>query len=285
MRERLAALTGAAVTALDPLSGGDIGLVHRARLGDGRTVVAKTAKPGGRDTAEVEAAMLRHMAAAGVPVPGVVAAEPGLLVIEAVADRGAPDAAELARVVAAMHGVERADYGFDAETVFAGERQDNRPLAGVAAPAGPWPAFFAERRLRPMARLAHDAGRLDRAMLGRVEALAGRLDRWLPARPPAVLLHGDLWAGNVLGDRGRVSALIDPAIYYGHGEVDLAMLTLFGGAGRAFFDAYGARRPLDPGFFEARRDLYNLYPLLFHVKAFGGGYAGQVRAILDRFGA
>lgn len=65
-------------------------------------------------------------------------------------------------------------------------------------------------------------------------------------------------------------------------EIELAFGTLFGTFGPAFFRRYGELRPLRPGFFEVRRDLYNLYPLLVHVRLFGGGYVGQVEAILSR---
>ena len=279
MADRVAALTGAAVAASTSLTGGDIGLVTRVELADGRIVVAKTARSGGRDTAEAEAAMLVHMHDCGVRVPAVLAAEPGLLIMEAVPDRGSVRRAEddLARVVAQMHGVRRGAYGFDHDTVFAGDHQDNRA-------AGDWPSFFADRRLKPMARLAHGAGRLDRALVERVDRLADGLGALLPADPPAALLHGDLWQGNILCDGDRISALIDPALYYGHAEVDLAMLTLFGGVGARFFAAYGDQAPFDATGFAERRDLYNLYPLLFHVKAFGGAYLGQVEDILRRFG-
>jgi fructosamine-3-kinase len=133
-----------------------------------------------------------------------------------------------------------------------------------------------------MAGLAHDAGRLDDAMLGRIRGLADKLEELIeePARPS--LLHGDLWQGNLLVREGRVAAFIDPAIYYGHGEMDLAFATLFGTLSEPFFEAYQEQRPIAAGFFEQRRDLYNLWPLLGHVLFFGGSYLGQVDAILRR---
>ena len=76
-----------------------------------------------------------------------------------------------------------------------------------------------------------------------------------------------------------------PAIYFADAEIELAFATLFNTFGDSFFARYSERRPLRPGFFEERRDLYNLYPLLVHVRLFGGGYVGAVERILDRFGA
>ena len=90
--------------------------------------------------------------------------------------------------------------------------------------------------------------------------------------------------GNILVEGGRVAAFIDPAISYSHAEVELAFGTLFGTFTERFFDAYRSARPIDDGFFEARRDLYNLYPLLVHARLFGAGYLAQIDATLRRFG-
>ena len=110
------------------------------------------------------------------------------------------------------------------------------------------------------------------------------LDRWLvePARPS--LIHGDMWGGNVLARGGRIAGFVDPAIYYADPEIELAFSTLFSTFSDAFFERYGALRPLRPGFFEQRRDLYNLYPLLVHSRLFGGPYPDAVARTLDRFG-
>ena len=95
------------------------------------------------------------------------------------------------------------------------------------------------------------------------------------------MLHGDLWGGNFIVDENGGACLIDPAVYYGHREADLAMTRLFGGFGREFYAAYEAAWPLDRGA-HARRDLYNLYHVLNHVNLFGGGYAGQAQRLIDR---
>ena len=93
-----------------------------------------------------------------------------------------------------------------------------------------------------------------------------------------------MWAGNVLVNQGRVTGFVDPAIYFGDPEVELAFSTLFGTFGDSFFARYGELRPLKPGFFEERRDLYNLYPLLVHVRLFGGSYVSRVESVLNKFG-
>src|SRR5438132_524135 len=100
-------------------------------------------------------------------------------------------------------------------------------------------------------------------------------------RPAASLLHGDLWGGNWLASASGEPVLIDPAVYYGDRETDLAMTRLFGGFGERFYQAYQAAAPLAPAW-EARAELYNLYHVLNHANLFGGGYARQARAMIER---
>jgi fructosamine-3-kinase len=182
-----------------------------------------------------------------------------------------------AELLAALHGVTAPTYGLERDTLIGPLPQPN--------PESPrWLPFFREQRLLYMARVALDVGRLSAGLMRRVERLAGRLERWIeaPARPS--LIHGDVWTGNVLAGDGRVAGFVDPAIYYADPEIELAFATLFGTFGDPFFARYGELRPLRSGFFEARRDLYNLYPLLVHVRLFGGAYVASVERTLDRFG-
>jgi fructosamine-3-kinase len=135
-----------------------------------------------------------------------------------------------------------------------------------------------------MARAAHDEGALGATLLSRIEKLAGKLDSILlePARPS--LIHGDMWGGNVLCRASRIAGFLDPAIYYADPEIELAFSTLFSTFGDAFFSRYRELREIRPGFVEERCAIYNLYPLLVHVRLFGGGYVGQVERTLSRFG-
>jgi fructosamine-3-kinase len=92
-------------------------------------------------------------------------------------------------------------------------------------------------------------------------------------------LHGDLWSGNFITGNDGEACIIDPAVYYGHREAELAFTQLFGGYDHRFYAAYHEAFPLHPGF-EQRKDIYNLYPLLVHVNLFGGSYTGSVEGIL-----
>lgn len=277
-RARLQALLGSAVTGVAPQSGGCIAEVAPVTLADGRAVVA-TAGAG----LELEAWMLRFLAARCpvLPVPAVLAVADDLLVMEDMPSGGAltPAAQEhAAELIAALHAVSAPAFGLERDTVIGGLPQANPWTQD-------WRTFFRDHRLLAMARQALDAGRLPPGLMGRVETLAGRLDGWISDDVAPSLLHGDLWTGNVLvGPDGRIGGLIDPAVYFGDAEVELAFSTLFGTFGDPFFRRYEEIRPLRPGFFEVRRDLYNLYPLLVHVRLFGGGYVGDVDRTLARLG-
>jgi fructosamine-3-kinase len=131
-------------------------------------------------------------------------------------------------------------------------------------------------------RLAQRNDALPAERLRRLEILLARLDEWLPPDPPASLLHGDLWGGNWLVTSAGQPALIDPAVYYGHREADLAFTELFGGFPPAFYAAYREAWPLDPGYAD-RKELYNLYHLLNHLNLFGEGYGSSVDIILRRY--
>lgn len=143
-----------------------------------------------------------------------------------------------------------------------------------------WLTFFVENRLQDQVKLAFDKGLLDATLLANFDQLYKRLTNLLPEEPPS-LLHGDLWSGNfMVGERGE-PVIMDPAIYFGHREMDIAMMHLFGGFDRKLFAAYHELYPLQRGW-EKRIEIYNLYPLLVHVNLFGGGYLSRVKAVLKR---
>ena len=225
--------------------------------------------------------MLRYLRArSALPVPEVLAAAPDLLILDYI-DSGdpldAPAETHAAQLLAALHAIRGPHFGFERDTLIG-------PLDQPNPATGSWLAFFRDHRLLHRAHAAHRAGRLAPAVLARIEALAGRLERWIDEPRYPALIHGDCWAGNVLVKRGRTAGFIDPAIHWADPEIELAFSTLFGTFGEAFFRRYGELMPMRPGFFEARRELYNLYPLLVHVELFGGAYVGDVTRTLARFG-
>ncbi|SIO31955.1 Fructosamine-3-kinase [Rhodovulum sp. ES.010] len=263
-RAAIEAALGAPVSRLAPLHGGDLSEVARVSLADGATVVAKT----GPLVAQ-EARMLEVIAAAGAPCPRVIAVAGDVLILEHLheARPGAAGWRALGEALARLHAAEGESYGWSEDYAFGSATLPN-------APTQDWPAFWAERRLLAWPET------LPGDIAARVERLSGRLADLLPRTPPPALLHGDLWAGNVLFTT-EGAALIDPACYHGHGEVDLAMLHLFGRPPPQLLEGYGTP---EPGW-EDRRALYQLWPALVHLRLFGGGYRGMVGGCLRALGA
>lgn len=273
------AVTGARTGRFEALSGGCIAACWRVHLDDGGSVVVK--QSGGGENLETEAWMLRYLAEhAPVPVPAVLHAAADIMIMDHVPTSGAIDdrvERDAAERLAALHAVTAPRFGLERDTLIGSLPQPN--------PQGDdWVDFFRDQRLLHMADLAHEAGRLPADLRARIDGLAIRLGDLLPRHPTPSLIHGDVWGGNVLVRDGRLAALIDPAIYYADAEIELAFTTLFGTFGETFFRRYHEIRPLDRLFREERIHLLNLYPVLTHVRLFGGGYVEQVAGTLRRFG-
>lgn len=275
-RAAIQTIAGRPIIAATELSGGCVGEVYRLALADGAMVVAKIGAG-----LEAEGFMLGYLAEhTALPVPKVLYSADDLLVMDWIDGRdGLPEEAQgdAAELLVALHSVTAPCYGLERDTVIGGLRQPN-PWTER------WLDFFRDQRLLYMAGEALVGGRLPPALMPRLERLAARLGEWIDEPELPSLIHGDAWSGNVLCRDGRVVAFIDPAIYFADAEIELAFGTLFGTFGQRFFQTYEALRPLRPGFWEARRELYNLYPLLVHVRLFGGSYVAQVEATLGRFG-
>ena len=182
---------------------------------------------------------------------------------------------QLGRGLALQHQTHGEAYGFTTDNFIGRLPQSNTPTDR-------WVTFFIEQRLQVQAGLAFYDRRVDSAFLDRMHQLYDQLPGLLVDGPPA-LLHGDLWSGNVMVGRSGEPCLIDPAVYYGHPEIELAFTHLFGGFDDRFYAAYEEVAPLVPGFLD-RLDLYNLYPLLVHLNLFGASYLSGVERILSRFG-
>lgn len=143
-----------------------------------------------------------------------------------------------------------------------------------------WIDFFIEERLEKQIALARNSKCISTALIKKFDSLYKFLPDIFPKESPS-LLHGDLWNGNFILSENKVY-LIDPAVYYGHREVDLAMTKLFGGFEKKFYEYYDQEFPLEKGF-DKRIDIYNLYPLLVHVNLFGISYLSSVERIIKRF--
>ena len=294
LRDAIAQAVGAGVVDARPVAGGDVARSYRVTLDDGRIVFAKTHTDPPAGFFVTEANGLQWLREAGhVAVPDVLAVQDGsgpdtegptaLLVLEWIdEDRHATitdvSEAQFGRSLALLHCAGAPAFG----------REDRRPTGSRSLPNDPvatWPEFYADRRLRPLVRMARDAGAVDQRVLEGVETIADRLDSFDAADEAPARLHGDLWAGNRIVDHTGRHWLIDPAAHGGHREFDLAMMRLFGGFGPAAFQAYDDEHPLADGW-RQRVPMHQLAPLLVHAVKFGGHYraavADAVAAVLAR---
>jgi fructosamine-3-kinase len=271
---------GERILSVRPLGGGCIGEVYRVELEKGPPLVAKV-DTGGESHLEREAYMLRYLREkSDLPIPEVYHGSETLLLMEFVEGSSRfTEGAErhAAELLAGLHGIKAGSYGHERDTLIGALDQLNPPTKS-------WAEFFRDNRLLYIALVAHEAGRLPVEDLHRVERLAEMLYELIEDPNPPSLIHGDVWSANVLAKGDRITAFLDPAIYHADPEIELAFISLFGSFGNAFLERYQEIRPLRDGFFEVRRDLYNLYPLLVHTYYFGGGYLESVRNTLDRFG-
>lgn len=274
MDERIERALGVGVRSRTELDGGMVGTVHRVDLVDGRTVVAKT----GETPLSVEARMLRYLDGNGLSVPEVLYASDELLLLSFVEGSSTitPEVErDAARRLAALHDSTAEQFGFPFDT-----------LTGPVTQTNPWTeqwrTFYAEHRLKPLRERCLDADALGEELDGRVQAVVDRIDELLvePTRP--ALIHGDVWETNLLTDGRQIRAFIDPACYYAHPEIELAYVDWTDTFGEPFFERYDRFRGIDDGFFETRRYVYRLYPLLVHLLLFGSPYGEELAGILDR---
>ena len=272
---------GSAVRDVRPLAGGDINEAYRVDLADGRQVFVKANRRAPPDMFDVEARGLAFLAEPAIDdlrIPAVLAVGERLLVLELVTPAPAPaDFDErLGRALAALHQASPPSFGLDHDNYIGRLPQPNGPRRD-------WATFYREQRLEPQLVMAERAGLVGAALRRRFEALYERLPAKVGPEEPPARLHGDLWGGNLHRDETGTPTLIDPAVFGGHREVDLAMMQLFGGFGPRVFAAYDEVYPRAPGHRE-RVPLYQLYFLMAHVNLFGLGYLSGVVRCLDRLG-
>jgi fructosamine-3-kinase len=285
----LEAALGARAERHRPLGGGSINQAFAVSLADGRAVFVKTRADAGRDTFPIEAEGLSwlHGGLAGAReaslfVPEVLALldEPPALVLAAFEPGPRTTASDeaLGRGLARLHAslTTGARFGLHRANDLATIRLEN-------AFTEDWPTFYAERRLLPLLARAERRGLATTRMRRGLERVIARLPELAGPPERAARLHGDLWAGNAAVDRAGRPVIFDPAVFAGHREIGLAMMTLFGGFSERVLCAYDELWPRAPGHAE-RLPLYLLLPLLAHVVLFGAAYVGQVEAALDGLG-
>lgn len=264
-----------------PVSGGSINQAAKVET-DGGIFFLKWKRDAPERFFEAEAKGLKKLREADSPlrVPKVYTCESdaggygNFILMEFIETGTGSDPSSFGAGLAALHNVTSEHFGLDEDNFIGSLPQSNRPHPE-------WSSFFIEERINTQLTMAVDSGKMDRQDVKNWQRLADRVDDMFPASDPS-LLHGDLWGGNHLYDQNGKAVLIDPAVYFGHPEADLAFTKLFGGFQRSFYQGYESVKPLEPGF-EERVPVYNLYPLLAHVNLFGGHYIRQCKTILSRY--
>lgn len=272
------------VRDMTPIAGGDINEAFAVTLTSGTQCFVKTQENAPRDLFPTEAKGLRWLAESGsLRVPEVLAVSdyddddgPPFLALEfvKVGPRRPKYEELLGHGLAALHRSGAPTFGLEYDNYIARFPQVNTPCEK-------WPEFYVLRRLEPQLKRAVDGHNASSTMKSFFKKLFARMEFRVGDPEPPARLHGDLWSGNVHTDEAGEPCFIDPAVYGGHREMDLAMLGLFGGFTERVWKTYNEVFPHAEGI-EERVPLYQLYPLLVHVNLFGHGYVDQVERALRK---
>ncbi len=181
---------------------------------------------------------------------------------------------EFGRNLAKLHQNSHSQFGLQYDNYIGRLPQSNKPDVK-------WNQFFIEQRLTPLVAQGREKGIISRGLLEQFESFYKIMDELIPTEQPA-LLHGDLWSGNFICGPNGQAWLIDPAVYYGNREMELAFTQLFGGFDQRFYQSYQEAFPLIPGF-DDRVEIHNLYPLLVHLNLFGSSYLSGIISTLNKY--
>lgn len=286
LRQKIEARTGRPILDLRHFATGQNANLYLVDLDDERRLMAKEMRygedddPAGSVTMEAEGWMLEYLARKSkLPVPKVFWYDSSTILMDFISGSGVMNnrvQEHAAELVAELHGIRGDFFGLERDTT-----------TGTSLLPNPyetdWMVFFRDHRLLHMAQEALKEGALDTPLMHKIEKLAGKMDEYIDSSVAPGLIHGDLWGGNVLLGQDRVSAFLDPAMYFADPEIELAAIRLFDTFGDPFFARYHEIRPARPGFDEVRRHIYGLYPLLVNARHFGRRYAAMVETIIQRF--
>jgi protein-ribulosamine 3-kinase len=265
------------ITNINHVSGGCINQGARLETSSGKTFFLKTNMRAPEDMFQRESEGLLALMQPGtprVPVPYLYDAD-FLLLEDLLPSSPRSDYwEEFGRRLAVLHQVTSDYFGFSHDNYIGSTFQPNPRMENGYL-------FYGQQRLWFQAQLARDRGLLNSDDVKAIRKLVKRLEEYIP-KQPASLIHGDLWSGNVITDETGAPAMIDPAVYYGWAEAELAMTALFRAFPESFYHSYEDERSLEKGYRD-RFPIYNLYHILNHLNLFGRSYYHQVHTILKRY--
>ena len=282
LKEHIAYLLCVKIERIQSVSGGDISEAYLMETETERFFCKINHGENGYELFKAEKIGLQAIAQSKtISVPNILLCEPlekgGFLVMDYIEPKRPTetDFELLGHQLAALHhNTTQDEFGFSSDNYIGNLEQSNSNHTQ-------WAEFYVQERLAPQLQLAKDTGRLNDNEIPSGNQLLTTCKNLFPDTKPS-LLHGDLWSGNYLISENGTPYLIDPAVYYGHHEVDIAMTRLFGGFGASFYNAYQEHfAPL--GNEKERTDIYQLYYLLVHLNLFGNSYKASVTEILRRY--
>ena len=263
---------------ITPLPGGCINRVYCIKFKNGKQIIAKVGDSNSKFL--IEEFMLNYLRKnTALPIPNIYYSDNRLILMEFLGScktLNTKTERKIADLIASLHNVSSSTFGFEKETLIGGLIQPNSISKN-------WKTFFRDQRLIYMANNAYQKGLLPLKSRQLIDKLCDNIEFWISEPEAPSLIHGDLWSGNILSSNGCLSGFIDPAIYFANSEIELSFSMLFETFGDQFFSRYQEHREIKSGFFEERKDIYNLYPLLVHIRLFGGSYVSQLNQILDKF--
>ena len=274
------ALENEKITGLKTEYGGSINDAFSFQLGERRFFAKHNSRNDVKQFFSLEAkglSLLENSRSINVPLVQCVYHEGrnGVLIMDYIESGSSHEDWELfGRNLAALHANSNNAFGLDHHNYIGSLEQKNTPSSD-------WTEFFAQERLEVQYQYARNSGLLGKEWRSWLDQLYSKLNSLMPLENPA-LLHGDLWSGNYKFNKEGVPYVFDPSVYYGHREVDIAMMHLFGGFDKRLFSAYQEVKPLENGW-EERIDLFNLYPLFVHVNLFGGSYVTRLKNVLNNY--
>jgi len=265
------------INDVKPVSGGDINLAYRLYTEKESFFIKTNSASKYPDMFSLEAKGLKSLGEIAPPVLATGTFENlGYLLLpwinSGINDKNAQE--NLGRQLAGLHRKRSSTFGLDHDNYIGKLPQLNTPTQN-------WSDFYIQNRLNHQLQMVEKSRLADPLLSKKFQLLFNKFDQLFPFEPPAQL-HGDLWSGNYIITNNAVPVLIDPSIYFGHREMDIAMTALFGGFETAFYQAYNESFPLQAGWRE-RLPLWHLYPLLFHLNMFGTSYLSSIHNALDKY--
>jgi fructosamine-3-kinase len=284
LREKIEERTGIEIADIRFYAAGQNAHLYLVDLDDKRRMIGKIlpkgVEPVGEADLEIEGWMLEYLNRQGkLCVPKVYWYDKTTILMDFIIGSGQVDESvqlDAAEKLAALHSVQTRFFGLERDTAISSIIQPNHFELS-------WPVFFRDYRLHPLARTALDTGMIDASLMAKLTQLGDKIDQYIGNTSKPSLIHGDLWPGNIVVNSGKVAAFIDPAIYYADPEIELAAIHLYGTFGETFFKRYNEIRPIAPDFYDARSDIYSLYPLLVELCRRQTQHARRIEDIVNRF--